>query len=108
MSAVGLTTPKLVARERLRGSALWCPPHGLADAHALAVCGVGGTARGNDRAAIFRVWLNRRHRRVGHLFQGRFQSDVIQEDVGVGKQLERGNLKGQIKRMKEGLSNNEM
>ncbi len=28
------------------------------------------------------MWFNRRHRRVGHLFQGRFQAVVVQDDAG--------------------------
>ncbi len=29
------------------------------------------------------VWFNRRHQRVGHLFQGRFKSHLIEDDLGV-------------------------
>ncbi|MCL5096474.1 MAG: transposase, partial [Candidatus Omnitrophica bacterium] len=28
------------------------------------------------------VWFNRRHRRVGHLFQGRFKSLIVEDDAG--------------------------
>ena len=30
----------------------------------------------------YSVWFNRRHRRVGHLFQGRFGAVVVEEDAG--------------------------
>ena len=30
----------------------------------------------------YSLWFNRRHRRAGHLFQGRFKSVVIEEDAG--------------------------
>jgi putative transposase len=30
----------------------------------------------------YSVWFNRRHQRVGHLFQGRFKSLVIEDDAG--------------------------
>jgi len=30
----------------------------------------------------YSVWFNRRHQRVGHLFQGRFQAVVIEDDAG--------------------------
>lgn len=38
----------------------------------------------------YSMWFNRRHRRTGHLFQGRFESLVIQDDAGwreVGRYL---------------------
>jgi len=31
----------------------------------------------------YSVWFNRRHRRVGHLFQGRFKAILIEEDIGL-------------------------
>ncbi|HEV2210908.1 MAG TPA: transposase [Verrucomicrobiae bacterium] len=30
----------------------------------------------------YSVWFNRRHRRVGHLFQGRFSAFVVEDDAG--------------------------
>jgi REP element-mobilizing transposase RayT len=30
----------------------------------------------------YSIWFNRRHQRVGHLFQGRFKSLVIEDDAG--------------------------
>ena len=30
----------------------------------------------------YSVWFNRRHKRAGHLFQGRFKSVIIEEDAG--------------------------
>ena len=30
----------------------------------------------------YSIWFNRRHNRVGHLFQGRFKSVVIEDDAG--------------------------
>jgi putative transposase len=31
----------------------------------------------------YSVWFNRRHRRAGHLFQGRFKAILIEEDIGL-------------------------
>ena len=30
----------------------------------------------------YSIWFNRRHHRVGHLFQGRFKSVVVEDDAG--------------------------
>jgi len=30
----------------------------------------------------YSVWFNRRHRRCGHLFQGRFGADLVEDDAG--------------------------